>query len=113
MKVPYTAVLQKLTAGSWADTTDVSEKITNNLIPKGMPSTNKYRIKATATLTSPAKTQDFLIDLEFITKVPEFDTKGMLTYIKTSDKFTYTFDKTNTYNVDNFASLRHSFSCKT
>ena len=109
-KVTYTTKLQKLDGANWVDTTAATEKMSNNVIPKGLASTSKYRVKVTATSTS-GKSQEFELDVTPLAKKPEIEVKGIKTYMKTDEKLTHKFDTTNTANLANISDLEVRFTC--
>ena len=109
-KLTYTTKLQKFDGTNWVDTTTATEKMSNNVIPKGLTSTSKYRVRVTATSSS-GKTQDFDLDVTPLAKKPEVEVKNIKTYIKTDEKITHKFDTTNTANLASISDLEVRFSC--
>jgi hypothetical protein len=112
-KVTSTITLQKKVSGNFADTTVEAEKIVNNMIPKGLSPSSEFQVKVSYTapgISTPIVTN---IPLQFITKKPVLDVKGIKTFVKASDVLTFKFDATNVSNVQNLANLGITFSCAT
>lgn len=97
-------------ANTWSDTTDAAEMIQNgNTIPKGLSSTTKYRLKVVAAAGS--KTKEFYIELKFIVKEPDMQTKGIPPYVLASQEISYTFTLKDFKNVQDLTKVSLSFSC--
>ena len=106
-----TITLQKMTGvNTWADTTTASEMIQNSkTIPKGLSSTTKYRLKVVA--AAGTKSKEFYIQLQFIVKIPDMQTKGIPPYLLASKDFSYTFTLSDFKNVNDLTKVSLSFTC--